>query len=415
MSETVSNTKQALINQEKKATILFLILFYIFTWGYDFYDHYIMREMKDYGQVGLIEGSLGIIPYLIHLGLLFVALYCFKKDKPHLIKYIYIIVYIVVVMINDVMIFLSSNDINYNYQSGNIIEVLLVLFSPIFVNKTYFWIVSLGMVFKYAFAGMVTGQMENVLTPIMLIIILAMVAYLLLTRTISYITAIKSAYEELQKSERLAVVGEMAAGVAHEIKNPLASVKGLLELQQTDKSSAGRYTPIILDEVNRIDTIVNDLMILGKPKSQNFALENVRNILDYVLELLKPLAAKNNINLITKVEGDLPNIYCDETKIKQVFINLLKNAIEAMEKGGFITVAANLFKNNIVIEIIDQGGGIPKEKLPKVGEPFYTTKEAGTGLGLMVSFKIIQEHEGQISIDSEVDSGTSVTVVLPAN
>lgn len=132
--------------------------------------------MKGNGAGWFIEGSLGIIPYLIHVGLLFVALYCFKKDKPHLIKYIYFIVYILVVLINDVMIYLSSNDINYNYQSGNIIEVLLVLFSPIFVNKTYFWIVSLGMVFKYTFIGSVTGKMEIVMTPILLVIIMAMVA-----------------------------------------------------------------------------------------------------------------------------------------------------------------------------------------------------------------------------------------------
>ncbi len=91
----------------------------------------------------------------------------------------------------------------------------------------------------------------------------------------------------------------------------------------------------------------------------------------------------------------------------------MKNAIESMENGGEITITASHKKNNIEIEVIDQGGGIPKEKIPSLGEPFYTTKEAGTGLGLMVSFKIIQEHEGLISIDSEIDSGTSIKVLLP--
>ncbi|GAE95370.1 two-component sensor histidine kinase [Gracilibacillus boraciitolerans JCM 21714] len=371
--------------------------------------------MKGNGAGWFIEGSLGIIPYLIHVGLLFVALYCFKKDKPHLIKYIYFIVYILVVLINDVMIYLSSNDINYNYQSGNIIEVLLVLFSPIFVNKTYFWIVSLGMVFKYTFIGSVTGKMEIVMTPILLVIIMAMVAYLLLTRVISYITAIKKAYEELQETERLATVGEMAAGITHEIRNPLTSIKGLLELKQMDEDPSDKYTPIILDEVNRIDTIVNDLMMLGKPKSHSFSRENVPHILEYVVSLLKPLAVKNNIKLKTKIAEDLQPIYCDEIQIKQVFINLVKNAIESMENGGEITIAANLSNDNVVIEVIDQGVGIPQEKIPKMGEPFYTTKETGTGLGLMVSIKIIEEHQGDVLIDSEVDRGTSVTVILPIN
>ncbi|KAB8136783.1 sensor histidine kinase [Gracilibacillus oryzae] len=414
MSESVS-TKYALLHQEKKATILFLVLFYIIAWGYDFYDFYIVPIMNGEEQVLFADGSLGIIPYLIHVGLLFVALYCFKKEKPNLIKYIYIIVYILVVMINDAMIFLSSNNINYTYESGNIIEVLLVLFSPIFVNKTYFWMVSLGMIFKYIFAGLITGHMEDVLTPIILIIIIAIIAYLLLTRIISYITSIKRAYEELQQTERLAVVGEMAAGVAHEIRNPLTSIKGLIELQQIGEHSAGRYNAIILEEVNRIDTIVNDLMILGKPKSHHFALKNVQTILDYVLSLLKPLAEKNNIKLKTRIAGNLPNIICDESQIKQVFINLVKNSIEAMENGGVITITAKIGNNNVEIEVKDQGGGIPEEKIPKMGEPFYTTKEEGTGLGLMVSFKIIQEHQGHISIDSEVNKGTSVKVLLPRN
>ncbi len=271
------NTKNALIKQEKKATILFLFLFYIITWGYDFY-FYILHPtptMKGREEAILIDGGLGVIPYLIHFGLLFVALYCFKKDKPHLIKYIYITVYIVVVMINDMSVFLANKDNDYIYQSGNIIEVLLVLFSPIFVNKTYLWIITLGMIFKYAFFGLVTGKMEYVITPIMLIIILSMVSYLLLHRITSYITAIKKAYEELQKTERLAAVGEMAAGVAHEIKNPLTSIKGLIELQQTGESSASRYNPIILEEVSRINTILNDLMVLGKPKSPYFAKKDI--------------------------------------------------------------------------------------------------------------------------------------------
>lgn len=238
---------------------------------------------------------------------------------------------------------------------------------------------------------------------------------MLLTRVISYITAIKKAYEELQETERLATVGEMAAGITHEIRNPLTSIKGLLELKQMDEDPSDKYTPIILDEVNRIDTIVNDLMMLGKPKSHSFSRENVPHILEYVVSLLKPLAVKNNIKLKTKIAEDLQPIYCDEIQIKQVFINLVKNAIESMENGGEITIAANLSNDNVVIEVIDQGVGIPQEKIPKMGEPFYTTKETGTGLGLMVSIKIIEEHQGDVLIDSEVDRGTSVTVILPIN
>jgi len=140
----------------------------------------------------------------------------------------------------------------------------------------------------------------------------------------------------------------------------------------------------------------------------------VGGILKNVLSLLDSQAILNNIQIHTRISENLPLITCEENQLKQVFINLCKNAIEAMPNGGHLRVEAEeLDKGEVRIRIIDTGGGIDPEQIPRLGEPFYTTKEKGTGLGLMVSRRIIQEHGGQIVISSEPGKGTTVDVILP--
>ncbi|NHM34068.1 EAL domain-containing protein [Neobacillus terrae] len=222
----------------------------------------------------------------------------------------------------------------------------------------------------------------------------------------------KKSEELMRKSEKLSVVGQLAAGVAHEIRNPLTSIRGFLQLQkELDKPL---YTDLILPEVNRIESIVREFLTLAKPQTPKMKEVDVKVLLEQVLILFESQALLNNVEFIPEVDSDLPSVYCDENQMKQVFMNILQNAVEAMPNGGIIE--AHVFRENsdfIMFRFIDQGCGISKERIKKIGEPFYSTKEKGTGLGLMISQKIVQENRGTMIIESTINKGTTVDVILP--
>lgn len=224
----------------------------------------------------------------------------------------------------------------------------------------------------------------------------------------------KRTQELLQKSDRLAVVGELAAGIAHEIRNPLTALKGFIQLMSSKIDEYQDYFNIMLSELDRINFIVGEFLIIAKPQAKKFSQHDPLILLQGVIKLLGPQAIINNVQISTEFDFDIPRISCEENHLKQVFINILKNAIESMPSGGEVSIQVQK-KNNkrILIRFIDQGLGIPKERISKLGEPFYTTKEKGIGLGLMVSYKIIEAHQGQIDIMSEIGKGAIVDVVLP--
>lgn len=224
----------------------------------------------------------------------------------------------------------------------------------------------------------------------------------------------KRAEEMLLRSEKLSVVGQMAAGVAHEIRNPLTSLKGFVQLMQSKVNGFDNYFNIMLEELDRINFIVSEFLVIAKPQSVLFQPKDAGMILHNTILLLNSQAIINNVDLLTEIDPELPLINCDENQIKQVFINILNNSIDSMPDGGQIRIELKrLGDRYIVIRFTDQGCGIPEERLPRLGEPFYTTKEKGTGLGLMVTFKIIESHGGRMNIFSEVGKGTTVEVMLP--
>lgn len=217
----------------------------------------------------------------------------------------------------------------------------------------------------------------------------------------------------LQKSEKLALLGQMAAGIAHEIRNPLTSIRGFIQLFKSE-SHQEEYYDIVLSELDRINNIVGEFLVLAKPTAAVFAEKDVKDLIKDVVTLINTQSILNNVQIFVEFESDLPKISCEENQLKQVFLNLLKNAIEAMPSGGSIDVKVRVkAEGKISIQIIDQGIGIPKDRIPTLGEPFYTTKEKGTGLGLMTCYKIIESHNGQIMIDSEVNQGTTIEIILP--
>ena len=226
------------------------------------------------------------------------------------------------------------------------------------------------------------------------------------------IDSIQQSEELLRKSEKLAVVGELAAGVAHEIRNPLTSLKGFIQLLKEGKRNQ-MYFDIIEAELERLNEIVDEFLLLGKPNPAKKAYNHVSAMLQHVMKLLEGQALLHHVTVQCFVDEPLPPLYCDENQLKQVFINIIKNAIEAMPNGGILRIEAKQRQDSILICITDEGCGIPKERMATLGEPFYSTKEKGTGLGLMVSFKIVEAHGGEMKIHSEEGKGTTVCLLFP--
>ncbi|PPA69114.1 ATP-binding protein [Jeotgalibacillus proteolyticus] len=218
----------------------------------------------------------------------------------------------------------------------------------------------------------------------------------------------------IQKSEKLAMLGQLAAGIAHEIRNPLTSIKGFINLVQSNNQKK-EYFDIIFSELERINVIVGEFLVLAKPSAATFVEQDVKILIKDVVTLINTQSILNNVQIFVEFESDLPMVSCEQNQIKQVFLNLLKNSIEAMPKGGIIDVKVRESEDDTIsILIIDQGIGIPQERIPTLGEPFYTTKEKGTGLGLMTCYKIIESHNGKLIIQSKVNVGTTIEIILPA-
>ncbi|MGO5014918.1 ATP-binding protein [Niallia sp. Sow4_A1] len=220
--------------------------------------------------------------------------------------------------------------------------------------------------------------------------------------------------QQLQiKNEKLGIAGQLAASIAHEIRNPLTAIKGFLKLAYQGAMKLKDIYPILDIEINRIETIASELMFLGKPAKSEIKKISIGKILLDVYTLMQSQANLNNVAINLDTYDENLTALCNVDQIKQVFINLVKNAIEAMDNDGIINIEAKVDERWIVVTIKDNGKGIPNEIKNKLGEPFYTTKEKGTGLGLVICYNIIAEHKGKIDFVSEDGVGTTFTIRLP--
>ncbi len=225
------------------------------------------------------------------------------------------------------------------------------------------------------------------------------------------ITEAKLNEDLIRKTDKLAAVSQLAASIAHEIRNPLTSVKGFMQLR---KDQASPFEELILAELGQMEEFVNEILILanshlGIKRNRN----EVNQLLDEVLLANKEVSRLLNITFDFE-SHDKIEIQCDETQIKQVFQHVISNAIESMPNGGEVRIELGMENDeSIYILVKDQGVGIAQERIAKLGEPYYSNKEKGSGLGLMISYKIIQNHKGNIFFTSEVGQGTTVKIVLP--
>lgn len=233
--------------------------------------------------------------------------------------------------------------------------------------------------------------------------------------------ALEKSREHLLQSEKLALVGKLAAGMAHSIRNPFTSVKMRLfslsramELTETQREDLS----VISEEIRHIDTIVQNFLEFSRPPRLQIQRISPSVVVDQALQLLVHRLKSYTVETSVKREAPLPDILVDPEQLKEVFVNLIVNACEAMEHGGEILITENLtdipeLGKSAVIRVIDNGPGIPEAILEKVFQPFFTTKDEGTGLGLSIAARIIEEHQGRIEAFSPKGQGTTFIITLP--
>ncbi len=221
---------------------------------------------------------------------------------------------------------------------------------------------------------------------------------------------------ELQRSEKLASLAQMGAGVVHEVNTILTSIKLFLEMfgaRKTNTPKDNENINLILEEINQAEKLTARFLNFTKSESSEHIKIDIRKIIRRSLEVFGPKFKKNDINVSTSFKNEVIEILGDPLEIEEVFLNLFTNSIEAMPKGGALAVSFEVKEKKAVLIISDTGIGISKEDITKVFNPFFTTKPRGSGLGLAIVYRIIEKHKGAISITSEKDKGANVCIELP--
>ncbi len=222
--------------------------------------------------------------------------------------------------------------------------------------------------------------------------------------------------EKLSQAEHLSAIGEMTAGISHEIRNPLGIIKSSAQLlkKKMEKIDAKSSIPdIIVEESGRLDNIITDFLDFAKPKIPDFHSCKIEDIIEKTIAHLTPRIEDNHFHIITKIPEQLPEILADSAMLYQAFLNILINAFQSLKNNGCITILVKYDFDTIVINFIDDGDGIPKEILKKIWTPFFTTKDTGTGLGLGIVKNMIEAHNGTISITNIEPKGANVEITLP--
>ena len=234
------------------------------------------------------------------------------------------------------------------------------------------------------------------------------------------ITELKKYEEEAKRAERLSTLGNLAAGVAHEIRNPLNAISIAAQrlknefMPEKDKEEYQNFTQTIIKEVRRLDQTINQFLSLAKAQKLNLVSTNIGSFLFEVVSLMEIEAKEKGIIIEKEIEGDF-QIRMDREEMKKALVNIILNGIQAMSSGGKMNISGNLDNSGreYVIKVKDTGPGIPEENLSKIFQPYFTTKEKGTGLGLAIAYRIINDHKGKIEVESRAGKGTTFTVRLP--
>jgi signal transduction histidine kinase len=221
---------------------------------------------------------------------------------------------------------------------------------------------------------------------------------------------------QMSRAEHLATLGEMATGLAHEIRNPLAGIAGVIEIIGRDLPTTSPARAVVKDvrqEIARINHIVTDLLQTARPHPPRVHKSDLNTTIEHAVMLGRQQALAKSVEIALHKDASLPEVEHDSDQIHQVLLNLLLNSLQAIDENGKIAVTVKLQGNTAVVEVADNGRGIPADHLPNIFRPFYTTKGDGTGLGLSLARRIVEDHHGRIDVSSAVGQGTTFAVVLP--
>lgn len=315
-----------------------------------------------------------------------------------------------------------------------VIEVIFLLIVPLFLSKKWslfsrdkklilaFMISSLYVLVSLVI-GMINVLLETGFTPYVshlysgyifasLIMVMTMVFEVYLTEYLNENAILRT---EMQKSEKLNIVSELAASVAHEVRNPLTVVRGFIQLLESTEDVKNKdYMRLVLAELDRAEQIISDYLNLARPQIEKKEHICLSAQLIEMTTLMSSFAAMQGVYLQVEISESLYTIG-DKTKLKQAIMNVVKNGIEAIQGNkGYLKVTAIQKDETIVIRVKDSGVGMTKEQLARLGQPYYSLKEKGTGLGLMVTFSILQAHNGTLEYKSESGKGTEAIIILPA-
>jgi signal transduction histidine kinase len=235
---------------------------------------------------------------------------------------------------------------------------------------------------------------------------------------------LKQSQDTLRRADRLSSLGLLTAGLAHEIRNPLVAIRTFTQLlpeRYDDAEFREGFQGLALKEVDRICGLINDLLSFARPSKPNVAPENVNDVVENIARILETQAKEKSVVISRDFGDNLPKVWIDREQMKQVFMNLILNAIQAMKDGGSINISSRSVSRNgtqpsgdfVQVEIRDTGIGIPEENLQHIFDPFFTSKDEGSGLGLAVSHQIVQEHGGFVTVESQVGKGTAFFVHVP--
>lgn len=227
---------------------------------------------------------------------------------------------------------------------------------------------------------------------------------------------LQDSFEQIKRADRLSAIGQLAASLAHEIRNPLGSIEGaanLLEQPETPEEIRGKSLSIIRKEVQRLNRLLTGLLDFARPRRPEFRAVDLHAVLDSVVALVSHSARLAGIEIRKSISEPLPQLECDAEQLKQVLLNLAINAVQSMPEGGVLELAAAADAATVRLMVRDYGPGIPAEEMDKIFDPFYTTKTNGTGLGLAVAQQIVTQHGGALTAKANSPHGMAFTIALP--
>jgi signal transduction histidine kinase len=235
-------------------------------------------------------------------------------------------------------------------------------------------------------------------------------------KLIQDVTDVKQLEESILRSEKLAALGRVAAGIAHEIGNPLTSISSFVQIlkEKADDDFSKESLETVHHHILRISNIVSQMSRLSKLPPMNLRPCNINQILESSMEIVKYDEKLQHLEVVKELSEDLPPIYVDENYLSQVFINLILNAADAIKyEEGSITVKSMLDNHTVIVQFLDTGTGISPEDLSKVFDPFFTTKEKGSGLGLSTSYEVVKRFDGELKVESQENVGSIFSIILP--